>query len=151
LGDVILHGPWCLRLINNQNGSYISSMVDEDSHLMWSLIAFLVQYVPSGCSSSIQSVESFSGWECIKPEWLQLTIYVLFYILFPIEGLWEVVELWIKWCWDGTWASVDSATLCKLFWLWCGTFQWVLQCWCSTVNIGVAKFFIKEIKGMWIK
>ncbi len=114
----MLHGPWCLRLINNHSGSYISSMVDEDSHSIWFLRAFLVQYVPSGCSSSIQSLESFSGssqWECIKPEWLQLTIYVLYYILFPIGGLWEIVELWIKWCRDGTWASVVTATLCNSF------------------------------------
>jgi hypothetical protein len=85
----MLHGPWCLRLMNNHIGSYISSMVDEDSHSIWSLRAFLVQYVPSGCFSSIQSLESFSRslhWECIKPEWLQLTIYVLLYILFPIRG-----------------------------------------------------------------
>lgn len=93
-------------------------MVDEDSHSIWSLRAFLVQYVPSGCSSSIQSLKSFSGssqWESIKPEWLQVTIYVLFYILFPIGGLWEIVELWIKWCWDGTRASVVSATLSNSF------------------------------------
>lgn len=59
-------------------------MVDKDSHSIWSLRAFLVQYVPSGCSLSIQSLESFSGssqWECIKPEWLQLTIYIVLHIV----------------------------------------------------------------------
>jgi len=66
-------------------------------------------------SSPLESFSGSSQWECIKPEWLQLTIYVLYYILFPIGGLWEIVELWIKWCRDGTWASVVSATLCNSF------------------------------------